>query len=484
MWSSHSDDILSAIDAINKSLPAEQRIEVNAALSDSQPFIEDYEAKQKDFEDAKTNGGDVRSAHRALLESMERVQPFFDMGLSVRTPAAVVPSLTATKVNTVDGSLINIWAQDFGEYGYTPTGEAVFVRTGLGSETPNEDLQGFYQAKILQASQNDLSGNYGGNIEALPNGLLLMGVGATDDLKKAMEANRNYTGKILYLQDKLLEAHHIDEQISIVPTSDACGFGIVKADPVRGKTLAKTIVDSGEAFLGPDALAQTAFFRWTYNLMDASMTEDDTLQKAAAIIDANVARIVSESAKINPACKSMKVASVALPLHSCQINEEGLPEGCVSPAANAVNALILGAHAITSDPFHATLRKDVEDAFGALGSKVHFVNSVAMKAFGGGVHCGTNVKRAPRAPSKASLVIENGEAKTKVATWMKRSTESAANLPDSEKCALPAGQVLGYSAIAAEGAHVRIQLKFADAACPGFDGEVYLFADHFEFKKK
>jgi hypothetical protein len=110
-------------------------------------------------------------------------------------------------------------------------------------------------------------------------------------------------------------------------------------------------------------------------------------------INANVERIREESVKINPECKAMKVASLAVPIDRCMTNDAGNPVSCVAQTSNPVNALILGSNAITSDPFYPSLRKDVEDAFEAVGAKVKFVNTAAMKAFQGGVHCGTNVKR-------------------------------------------------------------------------------------------
>ena len=268
----HSDGILAAIDEINKDLPEDQRIAVNAALSSSREQVADLEAKQKAFDDIRAAGGDFRFARRALLEVMEQIQPFFDLGLSIRAGDSVVPPLSFTKVNKVIGNnRIDIWTRDNGLYGHTPSGEAVFVTTGRQGNDPSKDLlTDFYQAQLASASSIDINENYGGNIMALPNGLLLVGAEATDDLKKAFAENTNYSGKILFLEDQVLEAHHLDEQISIVPTSDKCGFGIVKADPVRGKQIATAIVNAGEEFVGPASLKDTAFLRWSYDLTVAA----------------------------------------------------------------------------------------------------------------------------------------------------------------------------------------------------------------------
>lgn len=394
----HSDGILSAIDEINKDLPEEQRIVVNAAISSSRSQIEVFEVRQREFDRIRAEGGDFRDARRALLDAAAQVKPFLELGLTIRDAEAVLPPLLFTKVNKlISDNIIDIWARDNGLYGYTPSGEAVFVKTGRQGNGPSDnDLSAFYQAQIIAASDRDITENYGGNILALPNGLLLVGSNSTADLKKAFSDNKNYRGKVLFLEDQVLEVRHIDEQISVVPTSDACGFGIVKADPVRGKQMAAAIETSGEAFQGPPALQETAFFNWRYDVGGATFLDDAIVQVVANAINANVDRIREESAKINPACRSMKVASLAVPIDRCLTNDAGGPVGCVASAANSVNALILGNTAITSDPFYPSLRRDVEAAFAEVGAKVKFVNAAAMKAFGGGVHCGTNVRREPK----------------------------------------------------------------------------------------
>jgi Protein-arginine deiminase (PAD) len=392
----HSDGILAAIDEINKDLPEGQRIAVNAAMSSSRDLVDDLKAKQKAFDDLRAAGGDFRFARRALLEVMEQVQPFFDLGLSIRTGDSVVPQLSFTKVNKVIGNnRIDIWARDNGLYGHTPSGEAAFVTTGRQGNDPTKDmLTEFYQAQLVSASSTDITENYGGNILPLPNGLLLVGANASDDLKKALAENKNYIGKIIFLEDQVLEVRHLDEQISIVPTADKCGFGIVKADPVRGKEIATAIVNGSEAFVGPAALKDTGFLRWNYDVGGATFLDDATVKTVADAINANVERIREASVKINPECKAIKVASLAVPLDRCMTNDAGSPVSCVAQASNPVNAMILGSNAITSDPFYPSLRKNVEDAFAVVGAKVKFVNTAAMKAFQGGVHCGTNVKRA------------------------------------------------------------------------------------------
>jgi hypothetical protein len=78
------------------------------------------------------------------------------------------------------------------------------------------------------------------------------------------------------------------------------------------------------------------------------------------------------------------------------------------------------------------------------------------------------------------LSARAGTAAIKMPSVLKRQPVDSSTLPASEKCTLsdPA-TVLAYThrSEVVDG-HVRVRLAFADVACPAFNGEAYLFAEH------
>ena len=97
-----------------------------------------------------------------------------------------------------------------------------------------------------------------------------------------------------------------------------------------------------------------------------------------------------------------------------------------------------------------------------------------------------NIVFAPQAPLPAELTPENGEAKTNAGTWLKVSSAESNTLKDgTEKCFLPAGTLLAYSARSVRENHTVLNLKFADVSCPAFATQnVHVFNAHFNFVVK
>lgn len=92
----------------------------------------------------------------------------------------------------------------------------------------------------------------------------------------------------------------------------------------------------------------------------------------------------------------------------------------------------------------------------------------------------------PVATPVPTPAAEKGEARTTADTWLKTSTADSSTLAEgTQKCRLPPGTVLAYTARSVEGTHVRLNLAFADAACPQFPTKnVFLYGPHAVFTKK
>jgi hypothetical protein len=80
--------------------------------------------------------------------------------------------------------------------------------------------------------------------------------------------------------------------------------------------------------------------------------------------------------------------------------------------------------------------------------------------------------------------VRAGTAQTSVATILKRAPRQSAELAPNERCNIGAGVELAYSDRSeAAGNHQRLLIDQAPAACPGFSGEVFVFAPHLTFSE-
>lgn len=452
-----SDEILFVLDRINSKKPESERIRVSGLGTTSQNAMEAWEELQKKLKNAKTRE-QTMAIHGELKLVMPFVAPFLDLGLTLRSDSNRIPKLNFTKADHFDTRWASIWAQDYGEYGIDSNGESVFLYTGFFlQDAPNSSvLEKPFGAKLIDLKLEDKQEDYGGNIESLPNGLVLIGKNSSKELEMGLKNFGIKTENMLKLEEQLMESFHLDEQFTIIPQADECGFGIVKANPKAGKVLAQKFIESPEEFEGPEILRNYPLQGWNYELIEAMDFDQATVDSLTLMIDKNVEMIMQKSKEMNPKCQQLKVESIPVPIRHCE--ETGSkPKGCIVATGNPVNGVILGTDMITSDPMYRFLRKETTQAYQNLGITTHFVDATVLKANGGGVHCAMAVQRVLGSTSTGGQTPPFAKPGTATAlnrveggAFLRKKPQQLKDLMPEEKCKMSAGKSIGFKRVISE----------------------------------
>jgi hypothetical protein len=295
-----------------------------------------------------------------------------------RGRAPVDASLTPVRRVEVP-TRFDVWLQDFVEIASLPGPRTLLVDpnrgTGLERFTPRLALRwGAVWVRLPAARPGDASG--AGNVEVLPNDLLLLGSTAGDGLADFL-LERGYGDRHVRVDTSWLDIGHVDEIVSHVLVDGPCGFALVRAAPAAALALAAADPDPPR-WLRRDAER----FARHQRVLDARLAGE-----AAAIRRAVATR--------TPACAALPVIELPV-LFRCE-EADGAPTRCRSQRPNAVNMTVLDRHVLVAEPGYAPLRDATGAALEAAGQRVHWLDADAQHERRGGIHCATNVRRTPRA---------------------------------------------------------------------------------------
>lgn len=283
----------------------------------------------------------------------------------------------ATPVARIEADVrFDVWLQDFAEIaaagGETLLFDPGHARGGLERIVPL--LADRWGARWLRLPRDAPgSANGAGNIEALPDGRLLLGSNAGPGLTRFLLAH-GYRGHQLRIDTAFLAIGHVDELFSHVVTGPGrCDYALVRASP--GLALASARNDPAPPRWLAKRLARKAFAR-TQRALDRR-------------IAASAAAVRAGAASCPPP------AVIPLPvLFDCK-GPPDAPRSCRATRPNAVNMTVLRRDLLIPDPGYAPFRTAIVAALVAAGQSPHLLPAGFHHERQGGVHCATNVRRDP-----------------------------------------------------------------------------------------
>jgi hypothetical protein len=266
--------------------------------------------------------------------------------------------------------------------------------------------------------QDDLPqhGNYGGNIEALPGNLLLIG----NTMSQMTQKHLRHIFKqmtAIKINVRWLETGHVDELFTVLPDHSAkatCPFALVYTSPKLALELVKKHSFTSRNRILPSPvtiedvsteLQDISFFTQCLSLYAQNKTPDERCQK---LIQANVAyeeliqqerrRIDAELIKHNT-CSSINW--IALPQLFVPSYNVWLQEGnwgsdedeaqALNP--NTINMIALGEEVIVPEQPYKPFAQEVARRLAELNLSPVGVDSALSHYLSGGLHCNTAVAR-------------------------------------------------------------------------------------------
>lgn len=375
----------------------------------------------------------VRAVHSAQeaagLPEEERLKAHFVLGSRGSMHDLDVSAEDYAKLVVVDRyyETYDVWMQDWGEIGaVTMAGSdteelCVFDSRrgrGLGDFPPTLARQ--WAGKMLEGpSAWGTKGNYGGDIEATPDDVLVIGDTSTAELRQRFAA-AGYADRMVVLESQWLRVGHIDEYLSFLPVPESeAGYVIVKADATRAMEILKGLDDEAwetslagvvhaafrpyRSFPGivgdkygvreefQDIVALRAALRGGETASEAVRARGRQLigenQQAAAIVDGAIAKLQAYLKQVNG---GVEVPVVSFPgLFTSDGSYRALLPG-------VSNLVVLEGHLVIPDPLVPELREDIRAEVEALGLVPHFVPNLTYHYMNGEMHCGSIVRRHPQ----------------------------------------------------------------------------------------
>jgi len=323
----------------------------------------------------------------------------------------------------------HVWLQDIGEFAFykdinSNIFEPLFIE--LNRADSNSMVKGVLKTlnskSIRLANEPHQGVNYGGNIEATPNNILVLGGPYMNTgIVNLFKENGYKQEDILQVNSQFLAANHIDEMFTTVPVkNDSCGFAIVKPNLIKGLEALRSLTEQ--------ELKKIPKSYYNYDITDInnrgnfSPTEaglsyrhhyltksepiyvkefEDNQRRAQLRIDEAIENLKKTITKKDPKCHDIKV--LELPnAYACtymKIDKFGVGGlwGCASVFTNQINLISLGSDSIVPDPFINKIRDMVKSEFNKISHSVHFIDTFLHNdvVYGGNAHCLTNVIRAP-----------------------------------------------------------------------------------------
>lgn len=318
----------------------------------------------------------------------------------------------------------DIWLQDWGEIAAVRRkGEdkdrlvVLDTNRGRGLAPLPGKLARMWNSRFLELDVESDPGNYGGNIEVLPEGTLVVGDSSTPALREAF-AQLGYADRMVVLESDWLRVGHVDEYVTFLPEPESpLGFAIAKASPTRALELLKGLDPAAMEEQLKVAVVAATRYAWTnprqlksdrqtlqerlhevsYIYRDlvtppAELAPDlrgwvDVNRKVAAIIDRNVERLVEVIAARHGGLRPEVVAVPVL--------FDTLDGKSVAITPDSVNMIVLGRHLVIPDPLLPVLREEVHRVLARRGHHPHLVPNWTYHSLDGQLHCGTAVFRHP-----------------------------------------------------------------------------------------
>ena len=304
----------------------------------------------------------------------------------------------------------DIWAQDCMEIcsaryaGASEFVPAVFdSRRGRGLGGLPKVLSEMWDlAYAANPSSAQSHGDYGGNLEVVPNDDILVAGNTITGPCKAFFEKMGYAGRMFLPNTRWLSVGHIDEYLMFIPTAHAPGgYSFVRADPLYALELIEGAQDKDFDTL--KSSSDASFMKKVRATLQAQRhnpqagkgtAEGDFIELNRAIsdiIEENVGKL-KQLIRTTSGDEDRDFEEVAWP--SLYTGRGGSnPSSCHAFLPGVVNLLVLRNHLIVPACHFAPFDTVIEARFRAQGNQVHFVDDEPYHNSMGEIHCGTNVLR-------------------------------------------------------------------------------------------
>ncbi|MBF0407077.1 MAG: hypothetical protein HQM10_06975 [Candidatus Riflebacteria bacterium] len=306
-------------------------------------------------------------------------------------------------------SSYDIWAQDCMELcSAIDVNGSVFPAVfdsnrGRGLGALPKVLSEMWQLKYFKnPSGSQAHGDYGGNLEVVPNEDIMVAGDTITASCKAYFEKMGYAGRLFTPDTKWLNVGHIDEYLNYIPTLNAPnGYSIVKADPAYALDLVEYASDEDFAKLESSDRSFLLKVRAALKAQRSDpsaakgTSEGDFIElnlKIAEIIEKNVGELKSFITTVNNK-ENSRFGEVAWPCLYQGYNPAN-PSSCHAFLPGVVNLTVLRDHLLVPATYFPPFDKIVESRFRAQGNKVHFIDDSPYHSAMGEIHCGTNVIRS------------------------------------------------------------------------------------------
>jgi hypothetical protein len=313
-----------------------------------------------------------------------------------------------SKSSDVSFSGDDLWMQDWGEvatvtFKDNPEPKLLVMdsnrQRGIG-KLPAV-LAKFWNCYYLKNPSEKLSaGDYGGNIEATPDDVLVLGSTSTDELRKMFE-KFGYSDRVIVVDTDWLAVGHCDEYLSFVPTTKSpSGYAIFVADPELALNLIKNTTVA--------TLEKTTDVRYSYIITEINkilnnQPHEDTgevSETAKAVIEKNklIHVIIDKNVndvmkKINEVRKTPDGLHYIIPIPTIFYQSQNGKSVAYHPGS--VNMLIIRDYLIIPDPMIKPFKDYIRKVAKKLALHPYFVKDMFYHNRMGEIHCGTNVLRHP-----------------------------------------------------------------------------------------
>jgi hypothetical protein len=258
----------------------------------------------------------------------------------------------------------------------------------------------FIGAPEFPDDETHSNADYGGNIEALPFGIVLIGESMAPTLQKHLQSLLPLQ-KLLPVNASWLENSHVDEVFTLLPSpQQPCGFAIGYASPGRAMEILNAAEPTDErlvpefqkglyldddGFAGPPAEEVFAHCLFAQNFLQCKQLVRAN-QAYEAQIQQTVAQVRQVLAQRCPGVTFVPFPQLFLPLR--EKKTFAVPDDYANALnPNVVNNLLVGRHIYYSQQPFAPFALDVFQSYQSLGLVPRPVVSNVLHQGKGGLHC-------------------------------------------------------------------------------------------------
>lgn len=317
-----------------------------------------------------------------------------------------------------------LWAQDYMEVGYDISKEESFFLDLPYIEREGENVPSalalYCKNELVDQVDEFLTatpgnGDYGGNIEAYPGGLIVIGNNMTLETQKQLQQLFPQQ-KTLSIKLDWLETGHVDEAISYLPqanNNNLCEHVVAYSSPklaikVLNETKSwNTIIPSYEnsIFATEEEGERVDFMPCFLNPeMDKMSPICKELLKANQVYEEIIKKDVDHLvAEMNQSLKCPQIKVVPFPqlfapshIESSYGGEKDLARA-INP--NGINNILLENHIFISKQPNFYFQKIIDSTLQELELWGHYVNGDLVHHLYGGIHCTTLVSRTCKTPN-------------------------------------------------------------------------------------